>query len=102
MSNKTKIYIDLMTILGNNIEIIRRTRWLSQSQLAKKAKITQSMVSNIEDWEYNPTLDVINKIATALKVSPSFLFKNKLDWDMVDIIENDIFKFGFNSKSKDA
>jgi len=39
---------------------------LNQRQLAKKAKTTQSVLSRLESMSFNPTLGLIEKIASAL------------------------------------
>ncbi len=45
----------------------RNKQKLSQSQLAKKAKTTQSAISHIETMQANPSLFLLKRIATALK-----------------------------------
>jgi len=39
---------------------------LNQRQLAKKAKTTQSVLSRLESMSFNPTLGLIEKIASVL------------------------------------
>ncbi|MBI2895405.1 MAG: type II toxin-antitoxin system HicB family antitoxin [Deltaproteobacteria bacterium] len=48
---------------------IRRARLdlgLTQAQLAKRAGLTQAMVARIEDPDYNPTLETLERVARAL------------------------------------
>lgn len=47
---------------------IRKEKNLTQKELAKKAGISQSTISDIENYSKSPTLDTINKIAIALNV----------------------------------
>jgi transcriptional regulator with XRE-family HTH domain len=47
---------------------------MSQEQLASKADISTQYVSNIERGKENPTLDLLLKLADALKVQPVDLF----------------------------
>jgi transcriptional regulator with XRE-family HTH domain len=59
------------------IKILREQINLSQNQLAKKAKISQSMLSDIESKKVSPTLKTLKKISKALNVK------------LVDILEDD-------------
>jgi transcriptional regulator with XRE-family HTH domain len=47
--------------------------------LAKKANITQSIVSELEDGDYNPTVDVLNRIANALGIKIDLLAKENFN-----------------------
>ncbi len=52
--------------LGKQIEILRRRRGMTQEQLAVKAKIDLTTVSNIESGNRNPSLKTIYCISRAL------------------------------------
>lgn len=56
------------------VKDIRKRRRLSQTQLAEMVGCDQSMISKIEAGTANPTLDLIESIATALKTTPAALF----------------------------
>ena len=57
-------------IMGMNIKRLRTERKLSQQVLAKRAKITQAFLSMLESGTFcNPTLDVLRRLAKALKVT---------------------------------
>ncbi|HWY78758.1 MAG TPA: helix-turn-helix transcriptional regulator [Candidatus Sulfotelmatobacter sp.] len=60
--------------LGNRIKSLRKKADLSQEELAEKAKIDLTSVSEIESGLRNPSLKTIHKIALALKVSLQELF----------------------------
>ena len=66
--------IDQKAALGSRIKALRRQRGLSQEQLASKADITAQYVSNIERGRENPTLDLLLRLAAALRVSPVDVF----------------------------
>ena len=57
-----------------HLKAIRKDRGLSQTELAEMVQCTQSMVSKIESGEANPTLDLIEALAKALRTSPVSLF----------------------------
>jgi transcriptional regulator with XRE-family HTH domain len=63
-----------MTPLGGRIKSLRLERELQQRQLAEKADLTPSMVSQIESGRLTPSLHTLGKIAAALGVPIATLF----------------------------
>jgi transcriptional regulator with XRE-family HTH domain len=63
-----------MTALGVRIKALRLERDLQQRQLAEKADLTPSMVSQIESGRLTPSLHTLGRIAAALGVSIASLF----------------------------
>src|SRR5207244_4102304 len=63
-----------MTSLGVRIKALRLERDLQQRQLAEKAELTPSMVSQIESGRLTPSLNTLGKIAAALGVPIASLF----------------------------
>lgn len=63
-----------MTALGERIKALRRERELQQRQLAEKAELTPSMVSQIESGRLTPSLNTLGRIAAALSVPIAALF----------------------------
>ncbi|MBI4592592.1 MAG: helix-turn-helix domain-containing protein [Candidatus Rokubacteria bacterium] len=63
-----------MTALGGRIRALRMERELQQRQLAEKADLTPSMVSQIESGRLTPSLHTLGKIAGALGVPIAALF----------------------------
>jgi len=57
-----------MTTLGARIRTLRKERELQQRQLAEKAELTPSMVSQIESGRLTPSLHTLGKVAAALGV----------------------------------
>ena len=55
--------------LAENIKYQRQKRNLSQGQLAKLSEVPRSTIANIETGMSNPTLSVMSKISSALKLS---------------------------------
>lgn len=58
----------------DNLERLRESRGLTQTQLAEMVGSSQPNISKIEKGIGNPTLDMIQRIAAALRVHPSQLF----------------------------
>jgi transcriptional regulator with XRE-family HTH domain len=63
-----------MTALGTRIRALRLERELQQRQLAEKAGMTPSMVSQIESGRLTPSLHTLGKLAGALGVTIATLF----------------------------
>ena len=61
--------MDKKKLLGSRIKEIRKRQRLSQEKLAERAGISAQYVSNIERGRENPTLDLLLRLADALKVS---------------------------------
>jgi len=55
-------------LIGKRIKEIRRSKNLSQEQLAEKADINAKYLSRIERGTENPTLDMLIKLSIALDV----------------------------------
>ena len=64
-----------MTALGQRIKAFRAERALQQRQLAEKAGLTASMLSQIESGRLTPSLPTLGKLAAALGVSIGSLFE---------------------------
>ena len=65
-----------MTALGQRIKALRAERQLQQRQLAEKAGLTASMLSQIESGRLTPSLHTVGKLAGALGVSIASLFES--------------------------
>jgi transcriptional regulator with XRE-family HTH domain len=63
-----------VTALGERIKALRQERSLQQRQLAEKATLTPSMVSQIESGRLTPSLNTLGRIAAALGVPIATLF----------------------------
>ncbi|PYM82950.1 MAG: XRE family transcriptional regulator, partial [Candidatus Rokuibacteriota bacterium] len=61
-------------MLGQRIKQLRTERALQQRQLAEKAALTPSMVSQIESGRLTPSLHTLGKLAGALGVPIGQLF----------------------------
>ena len=59
--------------VGSNIQAIRRSKGISQEQLALMAEVDRRYLGKVENAENSVSLDVLEKIARALDVDPSAL-----------------------------
>jgi transcriptional regulator with XRE-family HTH domain len=54
--------------VGMKLKQLRTQRGVTQVTLAKKVRVTQAYIALLEKGRENPTLDVLEKLAKALKV----------------------------------
>lgn len=59
--------------LGKKLHDLRKSRGLSQEQLGFTARVDRSYISEIENGLRNPSLQILEKLAKALKVKLSDL-----------------------------
>lgn len=64
----------LKIILGKNIRYIRESKGLSQKDLASLAGFTPAYLGYLERGQKNPSVDLIQKIASALDIEAYRLF----------------------------
>lgn len=62
-------------ILAANLRRIRRDRSLTQSDLAVRADVNRSYISDLESAKYSATVEMLGKLARALNVPPGDLLK---------------------------
>lgn len=61
-------------LIGKRIQDLRKSRKMSQEQLAEKMGISPKYLSSIERGKENPTLDTFIKLAAALETEIAELF----------------------------
>ncbi len=59
--------MDVRRRVGLNLQRLRRQRGLSQEELADRAKVHQTYLSGVETGKRNPSIEVLQRIAVALK-----------------------------------
>ncbi len=67
--------MDSQKLLGRHIRSLRQTRGLTQQQLGERADLNYKYLGAIERGEENPSLIVLQRIATALEIELSDLFR---------------------------
>ena len=81
-------------MIGNTIFEIRKQKGLTLSELAKRAKISKSYLSNIErNLNRNPSIDVVKRIAGVLDIEFDAFLSEKsndiqieMDQDLIDFV----------------
>jgi len=67
--------IDLKTLLGVAIKTQRTSLGISQEELAHRAGLHRTYISDLERGARNPSIESIEKIARALQISLAKLFE---------------------------
>lgn len=93
-----------MTV-GENIKRFRKKGEMTQQELAKKSKISRSYLADVENGRYNPSINTLTSIASALNVEVSELMgedssKHRKDENLDDDYHK-IEKFARTASAKD-
>jgi XRE family transcriptional regulator of biofilm formation len=81
-------------MIGNNISTIRKQRGFTLSELSERTGISKSYLSNIErNLKQNPSIHVMEKIATVLKVDLKTLLKITADVEIKQHLEEEWTEF---------
>jgi transcriptional regulator with XRE-family HTH domain len=67
--------MDIRQCFGNKIKLLRLEKSYSQEELAYKAAIDRTYISDIEKGERNVSILIIEKLAKALEIEVFELFK---------------------------
>lgn len=67
--------MDIRVRVGNNVKKYRKALGLSQEGLALDCELHRTYISGVERGVRNPTVIVLEQIATSLKVAPSKLLE---------------------------
>jgi transcriptional regulator with XRE-family HTH domain len=75
--------------LATRLTEARKTKELSQQELAKLAKVHYTNIGRYERGEANPSTDILNRIAKALEASPDFLMNGTLEDKSAEAISDE-------------
>jgi len=67
--------MEIRKIVGANVKRLREETNLSQEAFADHCGLHRTYISGVERGVRNPTIEVVAKIAKALRVPPSVLFE---------------------------
>jgi len=69
--------MDVVILFGKNVRSLREQAGLSQEELAFRAGMKRSYVSDLERGTRNPTVRALGRLAAALNVAPSRLLEHR-------------------------
>lgn len=78
--------------LGLAVKTLRKNKGLTQGNFCKMVGITQSYLSQVENGNKEPSMDVVKKIADALGTPMPVLFWFTLTEEDVDDSKVEVFK----------
>lgn len=61
---------DFKKLLGKKIQVIRKSRKLTQEKLAELISIETPSLSYLETGKYSPSIETLQKLSEVLKVAP--------------------------------
>ncbi len=67
--------MEIREIFARNLRHFRQTQGLSQEELAHRADIDRTYISSLERGIYSPSIEVLDRIATALGIKPEELIR---------------------------
>ena len=74
-------------MLGDRIKTLRTARNLSQVELARKLNVSKQSVSNWENNNILPSVDIVKKLALFFSCSTDYLLEMEQDRIMVEFTE---------------
>ena len=66
--------MNIKKLLGKKLQLIRKSKKLTQEQVAEFVGVETSSISNIENGKYYPSAENLDKIIKVLDVKPSEIF----------------------------
>ena len=91
---------DSRLLLGKRIRSLRKIRNLSQEQLAEKADISSKYLGEIERGRSNITIDIMEKLSTALEIDMVDFFESNHESNRV-ILKQEIHSLIREAKDKE-
>lgn len=67
--------MDAKSRVASNLRRLRTDRGLTQEDLSERSNVHQTYLSGLESAKRNPTVEVLERIAAALRVDVGELFK---------------------------
>lgn len=80
--------MNLKILIGKNIKYYRYKEKLTQEKLAEKIKSSVNYIGRLERGQHNPSVEKLEKIATALNIEPYELFIKRNDLDSLPMRVN--------------
>lgn len=77
INNPLRVIMSIKNELGKKIKKLRKSKKLTQEQLAEKINVSPRAISGIELGEYYPKAETIDKILNLFDISSEELFSNE-------------------------
>ncbi|WP_234054026.1 MULTISPECIES: helix-turn-helix domain-containing protein [unclassified Xanthobacter] len=67
--------MEIREVFARNLKAARLAKGLSQEELAHRAGIDRTYISSLERCVYNASIDVVDRLASALELDAAVLLK---------------------------
>jgi transcriptional regulator with XRE-family HTH domain len=67
--------MEIRDTFAKNLRRLRQSKGLSQEELAHRADLDRGYISSLERSVYSPSIDVVDRLSTALGVEAADLLK---------------------------
>ncbi|MFS0559060.1 helix-turn-helix domain-containing protein [Brevibacillus sp. 179-C9.3 HS] len=82
---------NFLKLIGEQIRMIRKQKGMTQEELGERAQLQSSYIGGIERGERNISLETLEKIIHALRVSPELVLKfGNIDPNIKRLDKNDL------------
>ncbi|MCL3881911.1 helix-turn-helix transcriptional regulator [Marivita sp. GX14005] len=71
--------MNIRETFARNLRQARRVKGFSQEELADRAELDRTYISALERSVYNATIEVVERLATALEIEPAALLQRQKD-----------------------
>lgn len=75
LHGRTTLVMKVRETVARNLRIARNDRQLSQEELGLRANVHRTYIGMLEREEYNPTIEMLEKLAAALDLKVVDFFK---------------------------
>lgn len=79
--------MSIKKLLGKRLQEIRKSKKLTQEQVAELVDIETVSLSNIENGKYFPSAENLDKLLKVLEINPSEIFNCEYNKSAKDLIE---------------
>jgi putative transcriptional regulator len=83
--HRTGLAVTLNALLALKLRLrwLRADLGLTQAQLAQRAGVSQQMIAKLEDADYSPGLEIVEKVARAFGATADVIFHRPLDEELL-------------------
>lgn len=79
--------------LGNKIKKLRKEKHWSQLELAEKLEVHVTHISRLETDRYNPSLELLKKLAELFEVTTDYLlYENSLNTGPINLKDKSLYE----------
>ncbi len=80
---------DVKYRFGDKLREVRERKGLTLKSVAEKAKVSESLVSQIERNRVSPSIDTLLHLAEILEIDPDYLFRDLRQKKKVDLVRRE-------------